>query len=172
VHPRRGEVAGTVEAIHRLESLVRAAPGLTGTVLRYGAFYGPGTSIGPGGDLYELVRRRLAPVVGNGGGVWSFVHIDDAAEATRLAIERDTPGLFNIVDDEPAEVSVWPPREASAGLEPDLRHLARGIPSRPRGWRACAVSRPSAAVERLEGFPPVRVAPESGWRYSRDLDLP
>jgi len=113
----------TLEAIRRLDELVFSAAGVTGVVLRYGNFYGPGTSIAPGGDIVEAVRRRQFPIVGDGAGVWSFIHIADAANAARLAIERGPAGIYNIVDDEPAEVSVWLPDLAAAlGAKPP-RHV-------------------------------------------------
>jgi len=99
----------TLEAIQRLEEMVLNATGLTGIVLRYGSFYGPGTSLGEGGEIVEMVRAGKFPLVGDGAGVWSFLHIDDAAQATRLAIERAPAGKYNIVDDEPAEISEWLP---------------------------------------------------------------
>jgi 2-alkyl-3-oxoalkanoate reductase len=94
----------TLAAIRRLEVAVLNAS-LEGIVLRYGSLYGPGASE----DLVELVRRRKLPVVGDGGGVWSWIHIDDAASATVAAVERGRRGKFNIVDDEPARVSEWLP---------------------------------------------------------------
>jgi nucleoside-diphosphate-sugar epimerase len=102
----------TLEAIRYLENAVLHSSTIGGIVLRYGSFYGPGTSLSPGGDIVELVRRRRLPVFGSGAGIWSFTHIDDAANATRLAIERGSSGIFNIVDDEPAKVSVWLPELA------------------------------------------------------------
>lgn len=107
-------MARTLEAIQTLESAVTHAPGIAGVVLRYGSFYGPGTSIAPGGSLVEAVRKRQVPVIGGGTGVWSFIHVDDVAEATMLAIESAPGGIYNIVDDEPAEVSVWLPELARA----------------------------------------------------------
>ena len=97
----------TLEAIRTLEHYVRGCSGLEGVVLRYGSFYGPGTPFGPGGEVYESIRRGRFPIVGRGSGVWSFVHIDDVAVATAVAVEDDPTGVFNIVDDEPAEVAVW-----------------------------------------------------------------
>jgi nucleoside-diphosphate-sugar epimerase len=112
----------SLQAIRTLEQTVVAASDMAGIVLRYGAFYGPGTSLAPGGLIVEAVRKRRFPIIGNGAGVWSFSHIDDVAEATRLAIERDATGLFNVVDDEPAEVSVWLPELARAvGARPPFR---------------------------------------------------
>lgn len=104
----------TLAAIGRLEAMVSRASGLSGIVLRYGSFYGPGTAIALDGVIVEMVRQRKFPIVGGGGGVWSFIHIDDAASATRLAIEQGPAGIFNIVDDEPAEVAVWLPELARA----------------------------------------------------------
>ncbi len=118
---------GTLDAIVRLERIVTSAAGLTGIVLRYGSFYGPGTSTGEGGDIVEMVRQRKFPIIGDGAGVWSFLHVDDAAGATRLAIERGIPGIFNIVDNEPAPVSVWLPELAQAiGAKPPY-HLPAWI---------------------------------------------
>ena len=101
---------------------VLGATDLGGIVLRYGAFYGPGTSVEPGGFLLEAVRKRRLPIIGGGAGIWSFSHVADIAEATRLAIEAGPPGPANIVDDEPAEVSVWLPELARAiGAKPPFR---------------------------------------------------
>jgi 2-alkyl-3-oxoalkanoate reductase len=112
-------VRAMLDAIKHLEAAVL---GGRGTVLRYGAFYGPGTSISEGGSILDAVRRRRLPVVGDGGGVWSFVHIDDAARATVAAVERGEPGVYNIVDDDPAPVSEWLPGLASAvGAKPPRR---------------------------------------------------
>ena len=99
----------TVGAIRHVEDSVLGASWTQGLVLRYGGFYGPHTSLGVGGEQTDAVRRGRFPVVGNGGGVWSFVHIADAAEATVAAIERGAPGVYNIVDDEPASVATWLP---------------------------------------------------------------
>jgi nucleoside-diphosphate-sugar epimerase len=117
-----GPFRSSLEAIVHLESAVLGAQGLEGVVLRYGGLYGPGTSIAPGGEHSELVRRRRFPVVGNGAGVWSFVHVDDAATATVAAIERGAPGVYNVVDDEPAAVAEWLPELAAAlGAKPPMR---------------------------------------------------
>ncbi|MDQ4131400.1 MAG: NAD(P)-dependent oxidoreductase, partial [Actinomycetota bacterium] len=98
-----------LEAIRYLESQVIGAEQLEGLVLRYGFFYGPGTTISEGGAHWELVRRRRLPIVGTGSGVWSFIHIDDAASATLAAVTRGSHGIYNIVDDEPAPVAEWLP---------------------------------------------------------------
>lgn len=117
-----GQFASTLAAIRYLERTVVGASDLEGIVLRYGTFYGPGTSISQGGDHLEAVRRRRFPIVGNGRGVWSLVHIDDVASATLAAIERGKRGVYNIVDDEPAAVAEWLPALAAAiGAAPPLR---------------------------------------------------
>jgi nucleoside-diphosphate-sugar epimerase len=96
-------------AIRHLEEAVLGADWTEGIVLRYGGFYGPGTSLAAGAEQVELVRRRKFPLVGDGGGVWSFIHIADAAEATVAAIERGSRGVYNVVDDDPALVAEWLP---------------------------------------------------------------
>ncbi|HEX8856212.1 MAG TPA: NAD(P)-dependent oxidoreductase [Thermoleophilaceae bacterium] len=96
-------------AIRHLEQAVAGADWTEGIVLRYGAFYGPGTSMAPGGELPEMIRKRKFPLVGNGGGVWSFIHVADAAEATLAAVEHGSRGIYNVVDDDPAPVAEWLP---------------------------------------------------------------
>jgi nucleoside-diphosphate-sugar epimerase len=103
------EMRETLAAIRHLEEAVLGARWTEGIVLRYGAFYGPGTSMAPGGQQSELVRKRKFPLVGDGGGVWSFIHIADAAEATVAAVEHGSRGVYNIVDDDPAPVAKWLP---------------------------------------------------------------
>jgi nucleoside-diphosphate-sugar epimerase len=111
--PARG-MRETLAAIRYLETAVTGAAWTEGIVLRYGGFYGPGTSMSPGGEQFEMVRKRKLPLVGNGAGVWSFVHIADAAEATLAAVEHGKRGIYNIVDDEPATVAEWLPALATA----------------------------------------------------------
>jgi len=103
------EMRDTLAAIRHLEEVVLGARWTEGIVLRYGHFYGPGTSLAPGAEQVELVRRRKFPLVGDGGGVWSFVHVADAAEATVAAVERGNRGVYNIVDDDPVPVAKWLP---------------------------------------------------------------
>jgi nucleoside-diphosphate-sugar epimerase len=104
----------TLAAIKELESLVRDR----GAVLRYGNFYGPGAS----DEFVELVRKRAIPVIGDGAGVWSWIHVDDAASATVAALERGARGVFNVVDDDPAPVGEWLPALAAAvGAKPPRR---------------------------------------------------
>jgi nucleoside-diphosphate-sugar epimerase len=110
-------------AIRHLEEAVIGAAWAEGIVLRYGGFYGPGTSLdGPGSEHVEAIRKRQFPLIGDGGGVWSFIHIEDAAEATLAALERGRRGVYNIVDDEPARVADWLPALAhSLGAKPPRR---------------------------------------------------
>jgi nucleoside-diphosphate-sugar epimerase len=106
------QLRGILAAIRHLEQAVTSAGGV---VLRYGGLYGPGTSIAPGGEQWEAARTRRLPLVGDGGGVWSFVHVADAAAATVAALERSAPGqVYNVCDDEPAPVREWLPALAQA----------------------------------------------------------
>jgi nucleoside-diphosphate-sugar epimerase len=110
----------SLDAIRHLESAVTKANGI---VLRYGGFYGPGTGLEPSGEQLEAVRKRQFPLLGDARGIWSFVHIDDAAAATVAALEHGRPGIYNIVDDDPAPVAEWLPYLAEvAGAKPP-RHL-------------------------------------------------
>jgi nucleoside-diphosphate-sugar epimerase len=99
----------TLAAIRHLEQAVLDAQWTEGIVLRYGVFYGPGTRLAPDGEVAELVRKRKFPLVGDGGGVWSFIHVADAAEATVAAVEHGSRGVYNVVDDDPAAVAEWLP---------------------------------------------------------------
>jgi 2-alkyl-3-oxoalkanoate reductase len=109
--------AGTVAAVKHVEEAVpRAVP--EGIVLRYGNFYGPGAS----DFLVEMVRKRQFPLIGGGAGIWSFIEIADAAAATVAAVGCGAPGVYNIVDSDPAPVAEWLPYLAKvAGAKPPLR---------------------------------------------------
>jgi 2-alkyl-3-oxoalkanoate reductase len=111
-------------AAHRyVGETVPAAEGIEGLVLRYGAFYGPGTTLWTGGAHVEVIRKRRFPIIGAGTGVWSLIHMDDVASATVAAAERGGPGVYNIVDDEPAPVADWLPYLADIlGAKPP-RHV-------------------------------------------------
>jgi nucleoside-diphosphate-sugar epimerase len=119
----------TADAIRHLERAVTGADWTEGVVLRYGAFYGPGTnfSLGPEGAMLDLIRKRQLPLVGSGGGVWSFIHISDAAEAAVTAIEGHARGIFNVVDDEPATVADWLPVAAGGIGAPAPRRVPRWL---------------------------------------------
>ena len=117
----------TLAAIRHLEEAVLSAEWTEGIVLRYGAFYGPGTSLARGEEQFELVRRRKFPLVGDGGGVWSFIHIADAAEATVAAVEHGSRGVYNVVDDDPAPVAEWLPSLAQTLGAKKPMHVPRFI---------------------------------------------
>jgi nucleoside-diphosphate-sugar epimerase len=143
----------SLAAIRFLEQAVLDAP-LDGIALRYGSFYGPGASE----SLVAMIRKRRLPIVGGGGGVWSWIHVDDAAAATVAALERGKRGVYNIVDDEPAKVSEWltyladvvgakPPRrvpvwlgrlaagEVAVGAMTQARGASNANAKRELGWR-------------------------------------
>ena len=104
----------SLAALRHLEAAVGAVGGIA---LRYGSFYGL-----PDDPQLEVVRKRQFPIVGDGGGIWSFVHLEDAAAATVLALERGEPGIYNVVDDEPAPVREWLPALAETiGAKPPHR---------------------------------------------------
>jgi 2-alkyl-3-oxoalkanoate reductase len=122
-HPPK-TVRRSLAAIRHVEETVTQADGLDGLALRYGGFYGPGTSLAvePAGELTELIRKRRLPIIGNGGGIWSLVHIEDAASATAAALERGAPGVYNVADDDPAPVGELLPELARLiGAKPPRR---------------------------------------------------
>jgi nucleoside-diphosphate-sugar epimerase len=104
-----GKLREGLAAMRHLEDAVLGAEWTEGIVLRYGGFYGPGTNLSPGGALFEMIRKRRFPLIGDGGGVWSFIHITDAATATAAAVEHGGRGVYNVVDDDPAPVAEWLP---------------------------------------------------------------
>jgi nucleoside-diphosphate-sugar epimerase len=139
-----------MEALRHVEDAVMKADG---AVLRYGTFYGPGAS----DDQVKLVRKRQFPIVGGGTGYSSWVHLDDAASATVLAVEQQARGVYNIVDDEPAPVSEWLPYLAAcAGAKPPLR-----IPP----WLGRLLAGEVAVTMMTEGrgFSDVKAKRELGW---------
>ena len=123
------QVRETLAAIRHLERAVTGAEGIEGLALRYGGFYGPGTSLGlsPDGAQIKMLRKRRLPVVGSGAGIWSLIHIEDAAAATAAAVERGAPGVYNVVDDEPAPVSVMLPELANLIDAEPPRHVPRWL---------------------------------------------
>jgi nucleoside-diphosphate-sugar epimerase len=106
------KMRGIHDAIRHLEKVVLGADWTEGIVLRYGVFYGPGTSMSRGAEQLEMIRNRKFPLVGDGAGVWSFIHVEDAAEATVAAVEHGSRGVYNVVDDDPAPVAEWLPAVA------------------------------------------------------------
>jgi nucleoside-diphosphate-sugar epimerase len=112
----------SIQALHELEDTVTRTEGLEGIVLRYGFFYGPGSAYADDGHFAREVRRRRLPIVGKGSGVFSFIHVDDAASATVAAMERGGSGIYNVVDDDPAPLRDWVPAYAEAiGAKPPRR---------------------------------------------------
>ena len=107
--PAKGR--SVADAIRYLEDAVTGIDWAEGIVLRYGGFYGPGTSVSadPEAATTKAIRKRRFPIVGDGGGIWSYVHIEDAASATVAAVDHGAPGIYNVVDDEPAPVREWLP---------------------------------------------------------------
>jgi len=153
-------VRTTMEAILHLEGAVLGAEGIEGLALRYGGFYGPGTSLGdnPPGEQTEAVRKRRFPIVGSGAGIWSLVHIEDAAAATLAAVERGAPGLYNVVDDEPAPASeVLPVLAEALGAKPP-RHLPRWLGRLAAGEAAVVM------MEELRGASNAKATREFDWR--------
>jgi nucleoside-diphosphate-sugar epimerase len=102
-------VRGLAQAVASLERQTLGATGMSGTVLRYGWFYGPGTSYDPQGTIPTAIRNGTMPIVGAGAGTYSFIHLRDAAAATVRALAHDAPGIYNIVDDSPVRLSEWLP---------------------------------------------------------------
>jgi nucleoside-diphosphate-sugar epimerase len=145
-------------AIRHLENAVTGAEWTEGVVLRYGGFYGPGTSFWPGGEQFEQIRSRKWPVVARGAGIISLVRIDDAAEATLAAIERGKRGLYNIVDDSPQPVSEFLPGVAEAIEAPPPRRVPR--------WLARLLAGQAAAMMMTEGrgASNEKAKRELGWR--------
>jgi nucleoside-diphosphate-sugar epimerase len=153
--PRK--LRGMMEAIQHMEETVTGASWTEGLALRYGNFYGPGTTMAAGGEHFEAIRNRKFPVVGSGAGIWSFIHIEDAADATVAAIERGQSGIYNIVDDEPAPVAEWLPALAGIlGAKPPLRV--------PR-WLGRLLAGEAAAVMMTEvrGASNAKAKRELGW---------
>jgi 2-alkyl-3-oxoalkanoate reductase len=145
----------SLDAIRHLEHAVTSAP-LAGLVLRYGGLYGPGSS----DALVPMLRRRQVPVIGGGGGVWSFVHVADAAGATVAAVQGGGPGIYNVVDDEPAAVAEWLPVMARAvGARPPFR-----VPA----WvgRLAAGEAGLYMMTKVRGCSNAKAKRELGWQLS------
>jgi nucleoside-diphosphate-sugar epimerase len=154
--PLIGAAGGEMnEAISDLEQLTLAAPG--GIVLRYGFFYGPGTAYSRKGQQADMIRARKLPIVGDGRGVFPFIHVDDAASATLAAIERGAPGTYNIVDDDPAPAREWMPLVAEL--------IGAKKPRRVPAWLARLVA--GRLAEGPTKFPPVsnaKAKAQLGWQ--------
>jgi nucleoside-diphosphate-sugar epimerase len=145
-----------VRAIDSMERAVLGAERLEGLVLRYGWFYGPGTHYGEDGSLAGDVRRRRFPVVGSGAGLFSWIHVDDAADATVAAAERGAPGVYNVTDDEPAALRDWLPVYAEA--------IGAAPPRRVPVWLArLFAGKVAGAVNSQSGASNAKAKRELGW---------
>jgi nucleoside-diphosphate-sugar epimerase len=157
-HPSADFVEG-VDALRHLEDAVTGITWGVGIALRYGGFYGPGTglSAAPDAVMTEQIRKRKFPVVGGGAGVWSLVHIADAASATVAAIERGKPGIYHVADDDPAPVHEWLPYLA--------RTLDAGPPRRVPAWlvRLVAGKGPVDLMTRARGISSEKAKRELDW---------
>jgi nucleoside-diphosphate-sugar epimerase len=154
------EMRQGLAALRHLEATVTGADWTDGVVLRYGWFYGPGTSIAldPLGSQIEMIRKRQLPTVGGGTGIWSFIHIEDAAAATVAAVESGAAGIYNVVDDEPAPVSEWAPTLAVAvGAKRPLR-LPRWV------GRLAAGEWATVAMTELRGASNAKAKRELDWQ--------
>ena len=152
--PPRG-LRETHAAIRRVEALATEAGGV---VLRYGGFYGPGTGLAPGGDQLEMVRARKFPLIGDGGGYWSFAHTEDVATATVAALERGRDGqVYNVCDDEPAPLREWLPVLARTLGAPPPRHVP--------AWVARLIATPGtlALMTEARGASNAKAKAELGW---------
>jgi nucleoside-diphosphate-sugar epimerase len=145
-------------ALEDLESQVLGAENIEGLILRYGWLYGPGTYYARGGSLAEDTRKRRSPVVGPGTGVFSFIHVEDAADATVAAVERGDPGVYNIVDDDPAPMHEWVPAYAEA--------LGAKAPRRVPVWLARLLAGKAMAetAVTLRGGSNAKAKRELGWQ--------
>ncbi len=152
----------TIAALHHLEAAVTGADWTEGIVLRYGLFYGPGTSISldPVGAQVAALRARKLPLVGDGRGVWSFLHIDDAAAATLAAVERGGRGVYTVTDDDPAPVGDSLPFLARAVGAPPPRHVPRWLA------RLLAGAAVTAMMVDAKGASNARAKRSLGWAPS------
>ena len=149
------DAAALVAALRHLEDAVTGISWADGIALRYGGFYGPGTGITA--IMGELIRRRRCPIVGGGGGVWSLVHITDAASATVAAIERGKPGIYHVADDEPAAVrEILPVLARALGAKP---------PRRVPAWLVRLVAGGAAVnlMTQARGISSEKIKRELGW---------
>jgi len=157
-----GVIGPAMRATVAMEQSVLDAPQLDGAVLRYGFFYGPGTHYAADGSAAEQARKRQLPIVGRGTGVFSYVHVDDAASATVAAVERRATGLFNVCDDEPAPMREWVPAFAAAVGAPKPWRVPRFV-ARIFGGEVA-----SFYATRLRGASNAKIKRELGWspRYA------
>lgn len=164
-----GHFGPSVRILAEHEREVVECPDFEGLVLRYGQFYGPDTYFAPDGHLGGETRSRRFPVVGAGTGTFSFIHVEDAAGATVAALERGAPGVYNVVDDEPAPMREWLPVYAEAmGAKPPRRvpaWLARLVAGKPVAANALQMRGASNAKAKRElGWTPRYASWRQGFR--------
>jgi nucleoside-diphosphate-sugar epimerase len=149
-----------MEALLHLERAVTGIEWGEGLALRYGGFYGPGTgiSVAPDAVMAAPVRKRRFPIVGDGGGIWSLIHIEDAAAATVVAIERGERGIYNVVDDDPAPVREWLPALASALDAKPPRRIPRWL------GRLLAGETATVMMTEVRGASNAKAKRELGWQ--------
>jgi nucleoside-diphosphate-sugar epimerase len=159
-HGAPAPFGGAVEALADLERQVTAAEGIEGVVLRYGWLYGPGTYFDRDGSQTEEALKRRVPIVGKGTGTFSFIQVEDAAAATVAAVERGAPGVYNVVDDEPAPMRDWVPVFADA--------VGAKRPRRVPVWLARLIAGSAAAetATQLRGASNAKAKRELGWQPS------
>jgi nucleoside-diphosphate-sugar epimerase len=140
------------ESLEAIKHLEHAVVGAGGVALRYGAFYGA-----PDDPMLALVRKRMLPIIGDGRGVWSWLHLEDAAAATVLAVERGASGVYNIADDEPAPVREWLPALAAIIGAPPPRHIPRFL------GRLLAGEAVVSMMTEVRGVSSAKAKRELGW---------
>jgi 2-alkyl-3-oxoalkanoate reductase len=156
-----GKFGEAADATLDMESQVVEAEGMDGLVLRYAFFYGPGTWFAKGTKMAKQYERRMAPIVGNGEGVFSFIHVEDAASATVAAVERGAPGIYNVADDEPAPANEWMPAFAAAVSGKPPRRVPLWLGRMVAGYNA-------VTMETMRGASNAKAKRELGWepRYA------
>ena len=163
--PPKG-IRETHAAIRTLEQLTVQHGGI---VLRYGGFYGPGTGMAPDGEQAKMIQERKLPIVGDGGGIWSFLHVEDLAVATLAAIEHGRPGeIYNVVDDEPAAVKEWLPHLATQlGARPP-RKVPAFVARLVGGPAAVMMMTTSRGASNEKAKQELNWVPQHSWRELRD----
>lgn len=158
----------TINALHLLEHTVRSAEGLDAVVLRFGYLYGPGTAFAADGATVAKVRAGRMPIIGDGEGVWSFVHVDDAALATLAALSAPR-GVYNVVDDDPSPVREWLPALANTLKAPRPKRIPKLL-ARPLAgaWGVATMTRPNGAsndlAKRQLGWKPAHPSWREGFK--------
>jgi nucleoside-diphosphate-sugar epimerase len=154
-----------LDAMEMLEHTVLREQGFTGVVLRYGPLYGPHSSIARDGAMVEEIRKNKVPIIGQGTGVWSFLHLHDAATATVAALTRAQRGIYNVVDDDPAPVNDWLPYLAECvGAKPP-RHIPNWLAKILMGEHAVAMMNDIRGVSNEKARKELEWTPKwSSWR--------